>query len=350
VDAGSCTDVAGNPVATDQRGTSRPQPTGGRCDIGAFELVQATQQKPPPPQQSAPSAQTSSPASETSTGATLSGAVNPGNQTTTYFFQYGLDPSLRPPGSSSALYDQSTPAQTLPADSSTHTVSAPISGLIPNARYHVRLVASNASGTTFGPDQTFTTPPGAAAPPPVLGRSENAKPLTGHVFALINGHEVPLTQTQHLPSGTVLDTRAGSLELITAALHGHKPQTGVFSGAIFKVTNATNGLTTLSLLEGAFKGAPTYASCPAHGAAHAHAALSSRILQTLRSRASGRFRTRGRYAAGTVRGTQWTTTDRCDGTLIAVQLHSVLVTDLVKHITVLVKAGHHYLARAPKHR
>jgi hypothetical protein len=68
-------------------------------------------------------------------------------------------------------------------------------------------------------------------------------------------------------------------------------------------------------------------------------------LQTLRARASGRFRTRGRYAAGTVRGTAWTTTDRCDGTLIAVQLHSVFVQDLVKHITKLISKGHSYLAK-----
>jgi len=29
----------------------------------------------------------------------------------------------------------------------------------------------------------------------------------------------------------------------------------------------------------------------------------------------GRFRTRGRYSSATVRGTDWTVTDRCDGTL-----------------------------------
>ena len=120
---------------------------------------------------------------------------------------------------------------------------------------------------------------------------------------------------------------------------------------MFKVTQAksgpSKGQTTLSLVEGGVKGAPSYASCKAKGAADAHAALSSRVLQTLRSRSSGRFRTRGRFAAGTVRGTKWTTSDRCDGTLIAVQHHSVLVTDLVRHKTVLVRAGHHYLAKAP---
>ena len=36
-------------------------------------------------------------------------------------------------------------------------VSASVSGLVPNALYHVRLVATNSAGTTFGPDITFTT-------------------------------------------------------------------------------------------------------------------------------------------------------------------------------------------------
>jgi hypothetical protein len=273
--------------------------------------------------------------------------VNPQGQATTYFFQYGLDRSLRPPGASTALYDQSTAPQSLPADSSTHPVAVPVSGLVPNALYHFRLVATNPTGTTFGSDQTFSTPTGPAPPPPVLAQTEDAKPVSGRVFALVNGQLVPVTETQKLPSGTVLDTRRGTIQL-TAAAGGRKTITGVFSGAIFKLTQARNGLTTLALVEGAFKGAPTYASCRARGAGDAHAALSSRVLQTLRSRASGRFRTRGRYAAGTVRGTRWTTTDRCDGTLIAVQFHSVLVTDLVKHITVLVKAGQRYLARARK--
>jgi hypothetical protein len=101
------------------------------------------------------------------------------------------------------------------------------------------------------------------------------------------------------------------------------------------------GLTTLSIVEGAYKGAPSYAACKAKKAPRA---LSRRVLQALRARASGRFRTRGRYAAGTVRGTRWTTVDRCDGTLIKVQQHSVLVSDFVRHISLVVRAGHQYLA------
>ena len=38
IDAGVCTDLDNNNVATDQRGLGRPQPNGGACDIGAYEL------------------------------------------------------------------------------------------------------------------------------------------------------------------------------------------------------------------------------------------------------------------------------------------------------------------------
>jgi hypothetical protein len=138
-------------------------------------------------------------------------------------------------------YDQSTPAQPLPADSVPHTVLASVSGLVPNALYHVRLVAKNATGTTFGPDQTFTTPPGPKPLPPVLGRSVNAKPVTGKVFVLVGTKLVPLTEASSLPSGTVVDARQGSLQLTAATARGHKRETGTFGGAIFKVTQVRAG-------------------------------------------------------------------------------------------------------------
>jgi hypothetical protein len=300
------------------------------------------------------------------TAAGFSGTVNPEGSGTTAHWEYGLDQSERGPGFSGNVFDQSTPNQSFTGDFSSHPISASVSNLMPNAVYHVRLVATNAAGTTIGPEQTFTTPKAAPPPAPVLGK-ENFTP-TGTVFILLNGQFVKLTQTLQLPNNTIVDTLHGSITLVAASGGGSlahdakakkrkkkaKPFTGTFGGAVFKVTQTKSGpnkgQTTLSLVEGGHKGIPSYASCKAKGAADAHAALSSRALQTLRSRSSGRFRTRGRYAAGTVRGTQWTTSDRCDGTLIAVQVHSVLVTDLVRHKTILVRAGHHYLAKAPTKR
>jgi hypothetical protein len=62
--------------------------------------------------------------------------------------------------------------------------------------------------------------------------------------------------------------------------------------------------------------------------------------------ASGRRRTKGRYATATIRGTTWNTIDRCDGTLIRVTQGRVLVTDLKTKRKIAVRAGRSYLAKA----
>jgi hypothetical protein len=67
----------------------------------------------------------------------------------------------------------------------------------------------------------------------------------------------------------------------------------------------------------------------------------------LRGNGRGRFRTRGRYSAATVRGTIWDTIDRCDGTLTKVTRGVVVVRDLRKRRNITVRAGKSYLARAP---
>ena len=132
-----------------------------------------------------------------------------------------------------------------------------------------------------------------------------------------------------------------------------KTQSGTFGGAVFKLNQArggaAKGLVTLTLVEGAFEGAPSYATCKAHKAADATvAALSSKTLQLLHASAHGKFSTRGRYSAATVRGTKWTVADRCDGTLTQDITHSVAVTDFVRHKTIVLHAGQSYLAKARK--
>jgi hypothetical protein len=84
----------------------------------------------------------------TTTSATLNGTINPNYVDATVTFEYGLTQSY---GVSLAA----TPG-TVSGGSAT-PVSASLSGLLPNTTYHYRLVASNADGTTYGDDQTFTT-------------------------------------------------------------------------------------------------------------------------------------------------------------------------------------------------
>ena len=61
----------------------------------------------------------------------------------------------------------------------------------------------------------------------------------------------------------------------------------------------------------------------------------------------GKFRTKGRFATASIRGTEWETDDRCDGTLITVAVGAVAVFDQVLNKTVVVTGGHSYLAKAP---
>jgi hypothetical protein len=71
------------------------------------------------------------------------------------------------------------------------------------------------------------------------------------------------------------------------------------------------------------------------------------VLGLLRGTAKGHFRTTGRFAAATVRGTDWGVRDRCDGTLTVVRTGVVVVRDFRLRKDVIVRAGHTYLAKAP---
>jgi hypothetical protein len=67
-------------------------------------------------------------------------------------------------------------------------------------------------------------------------------------------------------------------------------------------------------------------------------------VRSLWGKGTGRFRTKGKYAAATVRGTFWLTQDRCDGTYVLVKQGKVEVRDFVKRKTVLLTPGKSYLA------
>ena len=75
------------------------------------------------------------------------------------------------------------------------------------------------------------------------------------------------------------------------------------------------------------------------------AAKNPQTIRRLWGSGSGKFRTRGRFAAAVIRGTTWLTDDRCDGTLIRVKQGAVTVRDVVANRTVVVRAGKQYFAR-----
>jgi streptogramin lyase len=210
------------------------------------------------------------------------------------------------------------------------------------------------AGVAVGPGgDVFVTDPGTAkrvirfrqaAAPPVLGRTVNVQTVSGRVFVKQGRRFVPVTGERQLPVGSILDTRRGVVRLTSAANTRGALQSGDFTSGIFAVLQSRRlrGLTDLNLTGGSFRG------CAARAGSNATAArLSGRVVRRLRGTAHGRFRTRGRYSAATVRGTIWDTIDRCDGTLTHVRRGVVVVRDLHLRRNITVRAGKSYLAKAP---
>ena len=91
-----------------------------------------------------PEANTGLAAAIDATSAVLNGTVSPNGLTTTYYFEYGT----------TTAYGLATANRTTDADAS---VSETVGGLSANTTYHYRLVATNSSGTSYGPDRSFQT-------------------------------------------------------------------------------------------------------------------------------------------------------------------------------------------------
>ena len=194
------------------------------------------------------------------------------------------------------------------------------------------------------------------APAPVLGKEVAVDVVKGEVLIKLpagSAHAsqkgagfVPLTEARTVPVRSILDTRRGTVKLTAARDKAGKTQSGKFSAGVFQVLQSRKprqkGLTELRLKGSSFRPCRT-----AGGAGAESAALSRRAIRRLRARARGRYRTGGRYSAATVRGTVWTTVDRCDGTLTTVKRGKVEVRDFRRKKTILLKAGKSYLAKAP---
>jgi streptogramin lyase/phosphodiesterase/alkaline phosphatase D-like protein len=82
--------------------------------------------------------------------ATLNGIVNPQGSSTTYTFEYGL----------TTAYGSTVPASPASAGSGAEAVSVAqkITGLKVSTKYNYRIVATNATGTFYSPNESFTTP------------------------------------------------------------------------------------------------------------------------------------------------------------------------------------------------
>lgn len=120
----------------------------------------------------APVVSTGSASAVSESEATLSGTVNPSEQATSYFFEYGT----------TTAYGQKTPEASAGSGTAAIPESATVSGLSAATAYHFRLVAKNVTGISSGADRTFTTTgPPSATTGAATGIGENEATLTGSV-------------------------------------------------------------------------------------------------------------------------------------------------------------------------
>jgi hypothetical protein len=171
-----------------------------------------------------------------------------------------------------------------------------------------------------------------------------------------------LVAGQQIPFGSIIDATNGTVTLISIGPTGQL-QAASFTGAVFQVVQAADGSTELILQGGDFsvckstqvrRTAGLEAKPKPKPKAKAKAKKKGRrtppkanttVVRSLWGNGTGQFTTKGRYAAATVRGTEWHTSDRCDGTSITVRTGVVAVFDLVTGKTIILTAPASYLAQ-----
>ena len=320
----------------------------------------------------APLATTQPPSAVGIAAATLAATVNPRGNPTTYHFDWG----------ETAAYGLRAPTfeEGVGADGVAHELTEGLIGLLADTTYHYRVVASDCAGclagTTYGADVTVTTasppvvlggvkelpiaapgdlllPRPASAPAhaalPTLGRTATVRALSGSVLVQVAGAAAPqpLAEGGEIPMGSLVDARNGSLVVTTAVDRSGHTQSATLRGGTFVIGQiaSQHGMTTFTMPR------PRLGACPARhrgrGRLATVAAAGHKAARGLWAEDhGGRYSTRGQNSVATVRGTSWGTVERCNGTLTIVRRGAVSVRSTHSHRTVLVRAGHSYLAKA----
>jgi hypothetical protein len=127
----------------------------------------------------------------TTTGARLHAGVNPHGLATTYAFEYGT----------TRAYGLRTATHSAGSGTSLRDVAATLGGLTPGVRYHYRVAAMNADGTTTGADRSFVTKLPPAHAPLVLATAPFA-PYANSVTLTAQVNPGAAPTTYHFDLGT----------------------------------------------------------------------------------------------------------------------------------------------------
>jgi Ca2+-binding RTX toxin-like protein len=177
---------------------------------------------------------------------------------------------------------------------------------------------------------------------PRFRQSAVIRPTGRTVLLRLRGADgfVPVPGPVEVPLGTTLDARRGTLRVVTTRGRRGGVQQGSIGGGRFSVLAPRGGSVTRLRLVGG-----DLAKCRSRGA------NPKKVRRKLRARVGerrpGAYEVVGEHSIGGAAGTTWVTEDRCDGTMTRVIEGTVRVRDLPRHRTVIVRAGHRYLARVP---
>ena len=198
-----------------------------------------------------------------------------------------------------------------------------------------------------------TGQPPAPLPAPLENRSINLLPVRGVVRVRYPGSKVSvqLTDPIQVPPDTGVNAEEGFVTLLSDSSGNGDPQSTTLWNDGFRVDytrvlhpeeRGEKGRAKRPITELTLRGGP--GSC---GGGPARAARKGKGLW---AKGKGRFRTRGRFGAGTVRGTQWFTRETCDGTLFKVRSGVVTVSDFTIDRSFAVRSGGSYLVQPPDPR
>ncbi len=188
-------------------------------------------------------------------------------------------------------------------------------------------------------------------PAPEAGKTVIAEPVQGVVTVLLPGKTkpVPLPDAENVPVKTIVDTTGGRVTLTTVGANG-VIQSATFYGGKFQIVQAggKSPVVDLKLFGNSFKACPAIKRSTAKRAAAAKKKVKklpkTKSIRHLWGTGKGLFRTDGRFASATIRGTTWLTDDRCDGTLVRVTKGAVTVHDIPRNKSFALKAPKQYLA------
>ena len=190
--------------------------------------------------------------------------------------------------------------------------------------------------------------PAAAAPAalpapsrPVAGESITVARVVGRVTVTLPGSDraVVLTDRSTIPNGAEVDATRGRVQLTQAIRNGSTQRADARLGRFIVALTKSRG-TTLRLSE-------PLTSCARAPRTRALTAKKTRSRKLWVNDRGGSWRTRGKFAAATAKGTTWKIADTCTTTTVSALGGTVVVRPLDGRKSVDVSAPHRHVVHAP---